>query len=124
VSTQDARLSPQERAALANLEAAAAAADPQFAARLRGSPLFRIKAAVPRLVALTVGQWRALLRHSWWGAPLTIFGFVLMILGLSTGLTIGVVGAMVSTCGLRLVVQAASESWARRRALEAEAGEP
>lgn len=115
MSTRDARLSPKERAALANLEAAAAADDPQFAARLRGSPLFRIKTAAPRFVALMVGQWRALLRHGWWGLPITAAGLVLMVLGLVEGLWMAAGGAVLATVGLRLAVHAVEQRWRRRR---------
>ena len=115
MSTRDARLSPQERAALANLEAAAVADDPQFAARLRGSPMFRVRASAPRLLAFTVGQWRAALHHAWWGCPLTVVGFVLMVLGLSVGMALGLVGALVATAGLRLNAQMLYDALQARR---------
>jgi hypothetical protein len=120
MSTGDARLSPQERAALAGLEAAAAADDPEFAARLRGSPMFRFKAAAPRLAALAVGQWRALMRHGIWGVPLTVIGFVFMVLGLSVGAWLAIGGALMATVGLRLVAQWVSALVDRRRQPEPE----
>jgi hypothetical protein len=120
MSTGDARLSPQERAALAGLEAAAAADDPEFAARLRGTSLFRFKAAAPRLAALLVGQWRALMRHGIWGIPLALIGFVFMVLGLSVGAWLAVGGALVATVGLRLLAQLASGFVERRRQPEPE----
>jgi hypothetical protein len=120
VSTRDARLSAQERAALANLEAAAAADDPEFAARLRGSPMFRFKAAIPRLAALAVGQWRALMRHGLWGIPLTVVGFLFMVLGLSAGAWLSIGGALVAALGLRLIAHWATAITARRRQPEPE----
>jgi hypothetical protein len=115
MSTRDARLSQQERAALANLEAAAVADDPQFAARLRGSALFRVKAGVPRLAAMLVGYWRALLRNGWWGAPIAVLGLGLMILGMSNSIWLSIAGAGLAAFGLRLVAQAADDVWRRKR---------
>jgi hypothetical protein len=120
MSTGDARLSPQERAALASLEAAAAADDPEFAARLRGSSIFRFKTVAPRLAALGVGQWRALMRHGIWGVPLTVIGFVFMVLGLSVGAWLAVGGALLAAVGLRLLAQFITAFLERRRQPEAE----
>lgn len=114
MSIRDARLSPQERAALANLEAAAAADDPQFAARLRGSPLFRLQATIPRLFAWLVGQWRALLRNLWWGVPLAAAGFVLMVAGLSVSGWVSGTGAVMAALGLGLGAESLSR-WGERR---------
>jgi hypothetical protein len=116
MSTRDARLSPQERAALASLEAAAVADDPQFAARLRGSPLFRLQAAAPRLWAWLVGQWRALLRNPWWGVPLTVTGFILMVLGLPVSGWVSGTGAVMAAVGMGLGAETLDRSWERRRA--------
>ena len=88
----DASLNARERAALASLEAQAAAEDPQLARRLRGSNRFRLVTTLPRVPA-----W---LWQSWWGAPVAVVGLALMVLGLSTGLVVGLVGAVMATAGL------------------------
>jgi hypothetical protein len=99
MSTRDeASLNARERAALANLEAQAAADDPQLARRLRGSSRFRLVTTLPRIPA-----W---LWQSWWGAPVAVVGLVLIVLSLSTGLVVGLVGAAMAAAGLRMVVGA------------------
>lgn len=119
MSIRDARLSPQERAALASLEAAAVADDPQFAARLRGSPLFRVHAAVPRLMAWLVGQWRALMRNPWWGVPMAVAGFVLMLVGLSVSGWLSATGAVLAAVGMVLGAETVRQMWERRPASSA-----
>lgn len=115
MSTPDASLSPQERAALANLEAAATAADPQLAARLRGGGRLRVSSFPPRVMAYLVGRWKAALTLGWWGAPVALVGFALMVLSLSTGLYLGIPGALASFFGLHLVVHAARAKWLHRQ---------
>jgi Protein of unknown function (DUF3040) len=94
----DASLSARERAALASLEAQAAAEDPQLSRRLRGSNRFRLVTRVPRIPA-----W---LWQSWWGAPVAVIGLALMVLSASTGLVVGLVGAVTATAGLRMLAGA------------------
>ncbi|HEX6395233.1 MAG TPA: DUF3040 domain-containing protein [Acidimicrobiales bacterium] len=99
----DARLTAQERAALSNLEALAAADDPQLAARLRGPnhwiPLLRLP-AIPGWI------------HSLWlAAPAVVVGLVLTVVGLSVGLVVGVVGACLAAAGLWSLVAAAERRW-------------
>lgn len=123
MSTRDARLSPQERAALAGLEAAAAADDPQFAARLRGSRLARF-ARVVRALEIPAGLARRLrylrLRrlsrpNGWWGISMTLSGLALMIVGLTAGLWLGVSGALVASLGLALVARVLADALDRRQ---------
>jgi hypothetical protein len=115
MSTPDASLSPQERAALADLEAAAAADDPQLAARLKGGGHLRAWSVPARAAAYVVGRWKAALTLGWWGAPIAAVGFALMVLSLSIGLYVGVIGTVLCFFGLRLVVHAAHSLWVRRR---------
>ena len=116
--TPDARLSAAERAALANLEAAAVADDPRLAARLRGTVVARVRAAVPRIVPL-VGAF-LFRRLSWlgrpgyWGAPLVVAGLLVMIVGLGSGLVIELAGALLTTSGL-LMLAGLVEARLRRR---------
>jgi hypothetical protein len=99
-------LTAEERAALASLEAAAVADDPQFAAKLRGSILFRLRAVAPRVPAVLAGYWRAVLIHAWWGGPVMLAGLLMMWVGLSTSLAASLIGALVTTLGIRLLLQA------------------
>lgn len=105
--TPDARLSAAERAALAHLEAAAAAADPEFAARLKGTPGARLHALALRAHAVVSARFgrplARLARGGWWGAPTLVAGLVLVVLGVSTGLAVAVVGALACTAGLRML---------------------
>jgi hypothetical protein len=98
----DASLTARERAALATLEASAAAEDPQLARRLRGSNPFRLL----RRIRVPAWFWA-----SWFGVPLTIVGLLLMVLSMSAGLVVGLVGAAVATGGMRMLMGA----WQRRR---------
>ena len=103
----DATLSARERAALASLEAMAAAEDPQLASRLRGSSRFRLVTYLPAIPA-----W---FRSSWWGGPVAVAGLLLMVLGLSAGLAVGVVGAVAMTVGLRMMVGVIGRRWTSRQ---------
>ena len=67
----DASLTAKERAALASLEAMAAAEDPQLASRLRGSRRLRLFTGMP-----AIPSW---LRSTWWGVPALVVGLVLII---------------------------------------------
>lgn len=109
----DARLTAQERAALANLEAAAVADDPQLAARLKGSTRYRLKSLLPIPPAFLLGKWRSLLRNGWWGAPVVALGLVMVALGLPFGMPLSLVGALATCAGLRLVAQAVDDRWHR-----------
>jgi Protein of unknown function (DUF3040) len=101
----DARLTAQERAALANLEAAATADDPQLASRLRGSAVARLDEIVFRLRSSAASAARTLQARAWLGLPLAIVGLVLVVAGMQAGLALGLAGALVTTGGLLLVAQ-------------------
>lgn len=108
MSAPDARLSAAERAALAGLEAAAAAADPHLAARLKGSSAARIRPVVPvvaRMRPEMLRWWFLFLRLGWWGAPLAVAGLALMVLGLSAGPAVAAIGAVCALAGLRLLAE-------------------
>lgn len=106
MSAPDAKLSAAERAALADIEAAAVADDPHLAARLKGAPGHRLRSPLPLLHPLALRLWRGFLQLGWWGVPLTVAGFVLMTLGLNAGLPLSLLGAIVALGGLRLVAEA------------------
>lgn len=105
--TPDARLSAAERAALCQLEAVATAADPRFAARLGGSSGARLSGfvlrVVPLILAWTAGRAAMLARAGWWGAPAVAVGSALVVVGVSAGLVVAVVGALVCAAGLRML---------------------
>jgi hypothetical protein len=99
----DASLTARERAALASLEAIAAAEDPQLARRLRGASRLRWLTGRPE-----IPTW---CRNSWWGGPLALVGLTLMLLSLSTELVVGIAGAVVTTTGLRMLAGAIEQRW-------------
>ncbi len=110
ISTRDeVGLSAQERAALSNLESRATAADPGLAARLGGDcrwqPFTRMVAAGSR-----VGRWA---RSAWAAAVTMVVGLTLTVVGVSVGLAVGVVGAVLLAAGLWSAVN-------RARRLQAE----
>ena len=114
MSFQDARLSQQERDALASLEAAAAADDPQLAGRLNGTAVMRARAAIPGLVASAAAWLRRVERYAWMGGPIAAAGFALMVVGQSAGLAVGIVGAILAAGGLALVAHT-GQAWLVRR---------
>jgi hypothetical protein len=105
--TPDARLSAAERAALAHLEAAAAAEDPRLAARLKGTAAARLRMLalgfLPLLAAHLFVRLAAWPRAGWWGVPVLVGGFCLMAAGLTYGLSLGIAGALLATAGLRML---------------------
>ncbi|MDE3202715.1 MAG: hypothetical protein KGQ66_00670 [Acidobacteriota bacterium] len=105
MSTPDARLNAAERAAFAHLEAAAVAADPHLAARLRGRARWRVHPALRSAQVATRRGWATLVAHRVWGAPLALVGFLLMAVGLSAGLAVSLLGAALALLGLRLVAE-------------------
>jgi hypothetical protein len=106
----DASLTARERAALARLEATAAAEDPQLASRLRGSSRLRLLTRVP-----AVPGW---VRSRWWGVPALVLGLVLVVLSVSLGLAVGIIGAALCVAGLWLVVGMVERRWMRGRTSE------
>ncbi|HET6965092.1 MAG TPA: DUF3040 domain-containing protein [Acidimicrobiales bacterium] len=113
MSTPDARLNAAERAALADLEAAAMAADPALAARLRGGPGWRALPAVRTLHLRMARTWAALLRARWWGAVLLLAGLLLMAIGLGTTPIVSAVGAVAAAVGIRVLAEMAAARVAR-----------
>jgi Protein of unknown function (DUF3040) len=113
VSTQEVRLSAEERAALASIEAKAAAEDPQLAALLKGSSRQWVHAVPRRVGGIVMSGWRALVSHGWWGFLIAAIGLALMATAMSAGLIVGLVGAVLAAAGLRLGFQALDE-WRRR----------
>ena len=122
----DARLTAQERAALSNLEALAAADDPQLAARLRGPNRWRMVVQLSRGLARLPGLQRWLtrlpglngllgklpsLRSPWVAVPAVIAGLALTVVGASVGLAVGVIGAGVAAAGLWSLATAAERRW-------------
>ena len=99
----DASLTAKERAALASLEATAAAEDPQLASRLRGSRRLRLFTGLP-----AIPVW---LRSSWWGIPALAVGLALVVLSLSVSVVLGFVGAVLAAAGLWLVVKMVDRRW-------------
>jgi hypothetical protein len=102
-------LSAQERAALSNLESRATAADPGLAARLSGGgwpPFKRMIAAGSRL-----GRWA---RSASAAAAATLVGLTLTVMGVSIGLAVGLVGAVLLGAGLWSAVSLVRRSRAVR----------
>ncbi len=98
----EASLSPQERAALAGLEARAVEEDPALAARLAaGSRRFR-----PHIPSWAPGLGARL----WFGPVLLVIGLLLVVTSLSVSLVLGVVGALITAAGLA----SACHAWAPR----------
>jgi hypothetical protein len=93
----DASLTDRERAALASLEAVAAADDPQLARRLRGASRLHLVAHLPRIPA-----W---LRSPWWAVPLFVVGLALVVVGLSTTVVLSVIGTLMMAAALWVGVQ-------------------
>ena len=118
MSAPDARLSAAERAALADLEAAAVAADPGLAALLRGGARRRLRSDL-RLLRIGLAKAAALLiRARWWGVPIALAGMALMVLGLGSAMLLSFAGALVTALGLGILArmaQARSASSAGRR---------
>lgn len=113
MSTPDARLNAAERAALADLEAAAVAADPALAARLRGGTRWRTLPALRSLYLRAVRVWAVVLRARRWGLPLALGGLLLMVLGLGSTLALSAIGAVMAAVGLRILAEMAGDRIAR-----------
>ena len=111
MSTPEARLSAAERAALADLESAAAAADPHLAARLRGRAPSRALPALVTVITRIQGAWAWVLRWNWWGIPPVVIGLFLVVLGLAYGLVLSVLGLVVAAVGLRVLAEMVERRW-------------
>jgi hypothetical protein len=106
----DPSLTAKERAALASLEAMAAAEDPQLASRLRGSRRLRVFTRLPAIPA-----W---LRSTWWGVPALVVGLALIVLSLSVSVVLGLVGVALAAAGLWMVIQVVDRRWISGRKTE------
>lgn len=113
MSTPDARLSAAERAALADLETAAAAADPGLAALLGGGTGRRIRSDVRLLRMWVLKVSRAVTGARWWGIPITVAGMALMVLGLGPALPLSFAGALVTAVGLGVIAHMVQAHLAR-----------
>ena len=103
MSTPDARLNAAERAAFADLEAAAAAADPALASRLRGT---RTGPAFGSARVQLLRAWLLLLmRARRFGVPLIALGLLVIVLGLSRGLVLSLAGVALLALGLRVATE-------------------
>jgi len=114
MSTGDSRLSAEEQAALAHLEAAAAADDPHLDARLRGSAAARIGSLTSKAEGLlgTTARFVGLL--GWWGIPLVIAGLAMIVLAVPTTVWIAVPGALLCVSGIAALVAMVERRLSRR----------
>lgn len=103
MSTPDAKLSAAERAALADLEAAAVAADPGLAALLRGGARRRLRSDWRAVRGGYIKTRAWIVRARWWGVPLTVAGLILMVLGLASALALSFAGALLTALGLAIL---------------------
>jgi hypothetical protein len=103
MSTPDARLSAAERAALADLEAAAAADDPSLADRLKGSAASRARPALLTARFVVLHLWSAVLRTGYWGFAMVAVGLFCAIAGITSGLALSIFGALLCAVGLRVL---------------------
>ena len=112
IGTRDeVSLSAQERAALSNLEARATAADPDLAARLGSRGRER---ASTRMIAVgsRLGRWA---RSAWTAVAAVVVGLTLTVVGVSVGLAVGLVGAVLLGAGLWSAVSLTRRRRAGRR---------
>jgi hypothetical protein len=100
MNARDSRLSAEERAALAHLEAAATADDPHLATRLRGSGSARLSLLGSRAHRDLSAIGARVLGLGWWGLVVAAVGFAMIVLAVSTSLWLGVGGALITVAGL------------------------
>ncbi len=101
----DARLTDRERLAFASLEAAAAAEDRRLAHRLKRWSRLHVTAHLP-----TNPIW---LRSGWWAGLVLVAGLLLVVVSLATAWVLGVIGAVITACGLWMVTRAVQRRWGR-----------
>jgi hypothetical protein len=106
MSGRDSRLSAEERAALANLEAAATADDPNLASRLRGSRPARLGAVGSKARESLTGLLSRLTHLGWWGAPVAAVGLALLVISIAVSLWLGLLGAAAAVAGLTSLANA------------------
>jgi Protein of unknown function (DUF3040) len=100
MNARDSRLSAEERAALAHLEAAATADDPHLATRLRGSGSARLSLLGSKAHRDLSALGARVLGLGWWGLVVAAVGFAMIVLAVSTSLWLGVGGALITVTGL------------------------
>jgi hypothetical protein len=103
--TPDARLSAAERAALADLEAAALADDPIFASRLKGSTASEARRAFAVVDTFLRRLSVRVLCLRWWGLLLVVVGLGAVVVGLSVSAWISLLGVLVAGVGLRILAE-------------------
>jgi Protein of unknown function (DUF3040) len=119
MSTKDSRLTAEERAALAHLEAAATADDPHLATRLRGSGSARLNALGSKAHRDLSALANRAFHLGWWGIGVAVVGLAMMVLAVSSGLWLGILGIIVAVIGLMSVAHAIERRLARGRAKRA-----
>lgn len=112
--TPDARLSAAERAALADLEAAALADDPVFASRLRGSPASEARRALSAAQLVLRRGWVRVLCLRWTGLVMLIAGLAAVIGGLAVSVAVSLVGVVLAGVGLRVLAEIVVDRGVRR----------
>ncbi len=113
--TPDARLSAAERAALADLEAAALADDPVFASRLKHDRATDARRALTSATRLVSRAWVRILCLGWWGLALVAVGLGAVVAGLSFSMFVSIGGMLVAGVGLRILAEVVVERTLRRR---------
>jgi len=116
MSAPDSGLSPQERAAFAELVASVAAEDPSFVARVRA---YSSRAGASLLLARARQQslrvWERVESRAWIGAALLAVGLAVSVVSLSFSTWLGFCGAVLMAVGLRVLFGEVSKRAALRR---------
>jgi hypothetical protein len=112
----EASLSPQERAALAGLEARAVEDDPALAARLAAG-VHRFKLRIPEWAPRVLGA-------LWFGPLVVVAGLFVVVVSLSVSVVLGVVGAALTAAGLAAIYNAVVPRLRREKTTEAEEESP
>ncbi len=113
--TPDARLSAAERAALADLEAAALADDPTFASRLKHDRATDARRAVHAVNRIASRAWVRVLCLRWWGLVMMVAGLAAVVAGLSISILVSIAGTLVAGVGLRILAEVVIDRNVRRR---------
>ena len=113
--TPDARLSAAERAALADLEAAALADDPTFASRLKHDRATDVRRAFHTVTRIVSRAWVRVLCLRWWGLVTMVAGLAAVVAGLSISILVSIAGTLVAGVGLRILAEVVVDRNIRRR---------
>jgi hypothetical protein len=113
--SNEAGLTDRERAILAGLAEKAAADDPVLASRLRGGgPLDRLR--LPEVPAFV---------HHWGcGVLCAVIGLIVVVLGVSTSIVLGVVGLLFTVFGVILAITAWGRELKVRRQEQSDTSTP